>query len=60
KISRRHCTIFHDGTRFYVMDESTNGTKINDEDLTRGEMTEIFQNDEISLAYKAFFRLVKR
>lgn len=59
KISRRHCTIFHDGNRFYIMDESTNGTKINDETLTRGEMTEIFQNDEISLADKAFFRLIR-
>ena len=62
KISRRHCTIFRGnggGSRFYIMDDSTNGTRVGGEDLPRGEMTELFPNDEISLADKAFLRLTR-
>lgn len=50
KISRRHCSIMHNGKRFYLIDESTNGTKINDREIEKGVLTEFRQGDRISLA----------
>ncbi|MDQ3255379.1 MAG: FHA domain-containing protein [Acidobacteriota bacterium] len=53
KISRRHCSIMQNGKQFYLMDESTNGTKINDRELTRGVLAEFRNGDHISLADEA-------
>ncbi len=50
KISRRHCAIIRNGKRFYVVDESTNGTKLNDREIERGVVTELRQGDRIALA----------
>jgi hypothetical protein len=50
KISRRHCTIALGGGRFYVMDESSNGTKINDQRIARGAFVEFRAGDHINLA----------
>ncbi|HVG39647.1 MAG TPA: FHA domain-containing protein, partial [Pyrinomonadaceae bacterium] len=57
KISRRHCSIMQNGKQFYVIDESTNGTKVNDRELTRGVLTEIRQGDRLSLADEAVLML---
>ncbi len=53
KISRRHCSIMQNGKQFYLMDESTNGTKINDRELTKGVLAEFRNGDRISLADEA-------
>ena len=53
KISRRHCSIMQNGKQFYLMDESTNGTKINDRELTKGVLAEFRNGDHISLADEA-------
>ncbi|MEJ7710206.1 MAG: FHA domain-containing protein [Pyrinomonadaceae bacterium] len=50
KISRRHCAIMRNGKRFYVVDESTNGTKLNDREIERGVATELRRGDRIALA----------
>lgn len=57
KISRRHCSIMQNGKQFYVIDESTNGTKVNDREITKGALTEIHQGDRISLADEAVLML---
>lgn len=50
KISRRHCLVVHNGERFYVTDESTNGTKINGREIPGRVPSEFRQGDRISLA----------
>jgi hypothetical protein len=50
KISRQHCLIMHNGKQFYLLDESTNGTKINGHELQRGVVAEFRGGDQISLA----------
>src|SRR5215213_9835646 len=50
KISRRHCLIMQNGKQFYLIDESTNGVKINDREVEKGVMSEFRQGDRISLA----------
>jgi hypothetical protein len=57
KISRRHCVIMQDGKRFYLMDESTNGTKINEEEVEKGIWVEFHKGDVISLAGEAVLTL---
>ena len=59
KISRRHCTIMQNGKQFYLVDESTNGTKINGQQVTRGVPAEFRQGDVISLADEAALVLAK-
>ena len=53
KISRRHCTIMQNGKQLFLVDESTNGTKINDQEIVKGVPAEIRQGDRISLADEA-------
>lgn len=53
KISRRHCTITRRDNQFFLVDESTNGTKLNDQPLTRGVPAELCQGDRISLSDEA-------
>lgn len=50
KISRRHCTIAQQPGRFYLVDESTNGTKINGRPAPRGSYVEFRAGDQINLA----------
>lgn len=57
KISRRHCLIMHNGNQVYLMDESTNGTKVNGQEIHRGVPFRINPGDEISLADQAFLLL---
>lgn len=57
KISRRHCSIMNNGKQFYVIDESTNGVKVNDREIIKGVLTEIHQGDRISLADEAVLML---
>jgi hypothetical protein len=60
KISRRHCTIMQDGKRFYLIDESTNGTHLNGQRIARGALVEFRQGDLISLAEEAVLVLRAR
>lgn len=60
KISRRHCSIMNNGKQIYLMDESTNGTKVNGRELDRGLPTEIAQGDLITLADEVVLMLRKR
>lgn len=57
KISRRHCTVMQDGKRFYLIDDSTNGTKLNDAEIAKGVLVEFRSGDRISLADRAVFTL---
>jgi len=57
KISRRHCSIGFNGLQYFVMDESTNGTTVNDLPVEKGVWIEIHNGDRISLAAKALFIL---
>lgn len=57
KISRTHCLIMHNGKRFYLLDESTNGTKINDQQIKKGVLAEFRGGDRISLADEAVLQL---
>ncbi|MDQ3906919.1 MAG: FHA domain-containing protein [Acidobacteriota bacterium] len=50
KISRRHCTVAQQSGRFYLLDESTNGTKINGQPAPRGSYVEFRAGDQINLA----------
>lgn len=60
KISRRHCSIMNNGKQIYLMDESTNGTKVNGRDLDRGLPTEIAQGDLITLADEVVLMLRRK
>lgn len=53
KISRLHCKIYRAGRKFYIKDESSNGTKVNGQSLENGEYRRLKKNDEISLADEA-------
>ena len=53
RISRRHCLIMQDGKKFYLIDESTNGVKINNREIEKGIMAEFRMGDSISLADEA-------
>jgi FHA domain len=57
KISRRHCVILHNGKQFYLMDESTNGTKINEQEIEKGAWAEFHKGDVISLADESVLML---
>lgn len=60
KISRRHCTVANNGRQFFVMDESTNGTFVNDQPIGKNIWIEIHSGDRISLAAKAALMLRPR
>lgn len=53
RISRRHCLIMQNGKKFYLIDESTNGVKINNQEIEKGVMAEFRMGDSISLADEA-------
>jgi hypothetical protein len=50
RISRVHFELYRSGNRWYVRDLSSNGTKVNDQPLTRGETALVKPGDMISLA----------
>lgn len=50
RISRRHCLIMQNGKQFYLIDESTNGVMINNQEVEKGVMAEFRNGDSISLA----------
>jgi predicted component of type VI protein secretion system len=60
KISRRHCTVANNGRQFFVMDESTNGTFVNDQPIGKNVWVEIHSGDRIGLAAKAALMLRSR
>jgi predicted component of type VI protein secretion system len=47
----------HNGKQFYVTDESTNGTKINDQEIPKRIPSEFRQGDRISLTDVAVLML---
>jgi len=57
RISRVHFELYRSGNRFYIRDLSSNGTKVNDKPLTRGETASIKVGDVISLADAATLEL---
>jgi hypothetical protein len=50
RISRVHFELYRSGNRYFVRDLSSNGTKVNDKQLTRGETAQLKPGDVISLA----------
>jgi tetratricopeptide (TPR) repeat protein len=53
KISRLHCSIVRNGRHFYLIDESTNGTMVNDEAVAKGSIMRLRKGDRLSLADEA-------
>jgi len=53
KISPLHCLIVRSGRHWYLMNESTNGTMINDEEVEKGTMVRLRNGDRLSLADEA-------
>jgi hypothetical protein len=53
RISPLHCLIVRSGRHWYLMNESTNGTMINDEDVEKGNMVRLRKGDRLSLADEA-------
>jgi hypothetical protein len=49
-ISRFHCSIIRRDGRFYLIDSSLNGTRLNDEPLDRGEHHALRDGDEVTVA----------
>jgi hypothetical protein len=49
-ISRYHCSIIRRDGRFFVIDSSLNGTRVNDEPLDRGEHHALRDGDEVTVA----------
>ena len=49
-ISRYHCSIIRRDGRFYLIDSSLNGTRVNDEPLDRGEHHALRDGDEVTVA----------
>ena len=60
KISRQHCSITRSGNQFYLVDESTNGTKINGYQIAKGATAVLNRGDQISLADVAVLRLTQK
>jgi|WetSurMetagenome_2_1015567.scaffolds.fasta_scaffold77042_2 hypothetical protein len=50
RISRVHFELYRSGNRYFVRDLSSNGTKVNDQKLNRGETVPVKPGDVISLA----------
>jgi hypothetical protein len=57
KISRRHCLITRNGKQIFITDDSTNGTTLNNQPLTRGVPSELREGDRISLSDVAMLAL---
>ena len=53
RISPLHCLIVRSGRHWYLMNESTNGTMINDEEVEKGNMVRLRKGDRLSLADEA-------
>jgi predicted component of type VI protein secretion system len=53
RISPLHCLIVRSGRHWYLMNESTNGTMINDEEVEKGNMVRLRKRDRLSLADEA-------
>ncbi|HEX2095272.1 MAG TPA: FHA domain-containing protein [Longimicrobiaceae bacterium] len=49
-ISRYHCTILRKGKRYFLLDSSLNGTRLNGEPLERGEHHRLQDGDEFVMA----------
>lgn len=49
-ISRYHCSIIRRDGRFFLIDSSLNGTRVNDELLDRGEHHALRDGDEVTVA----------
>jgi hypothetical protein len=49
-ISRYHCSIIRRDGRFFLIDSSLNGTRVNDEPLDRGEHHALRDGDEVTVA----------
>jgi hypothetical protein len=49
-VSRYHCSILRRDGRFYLIDSSLNGTRLNDEPLDRGEHHALRDGDELTVA----------
>ncbi len=49
-ISRYHCSIIRRDGRFFLIDSSLNGTRVNDEPLDRGEHHTLRDGDEVTVA----------
>ena len=50
KISRRHCVLVRNGRHWALIDESTNGTKINDTAVEKGHSVRLHRGDRLALA----------
>ena len=57
KISPVHCLIVRNGRSLYIINESPNGTLINDEEVEKGSMMRLRQGDRLSLADEAMLVL---
>jgi predicted component of type VI protein secretion system len=53
RISPLHCLIVRNGRQWYLVNESTNGTMINGEEVEKGEMVRLRKGDRLSLADEA-------
>jgi tetratricopeptide (TPR) repeat protein len=53
RISPLHCMIVRSGRHWYLMNESTNGTTINGEEVEKGNMVRLRKGDRLSLADEA-------
>jgi FHA domain len=53
RISPLHCLIVRSGGHWYLMNESANGTMINDEEVEKGNMVRLRRGDRLSLADEA-------
>jgi predicted component of type VI protein secretion system len=57
KISRRHCVLVRHGRHWELIDESTNGTKLNDTAVEKGHRVRLHRGDRVSLADAAMLVL---
>jgi hypothetical protein len=53
RISPLHCLIVRSGRHWYLMNESTNGTMINNEEVEKGNMVRLRRGDRLSFADEA-------
>jgi len=60
KISRIHCLLTQSGRHWYLRDESSNGTKVNDLAVQKGVHQKLEGGDEISLADEAVLLFRRR
>jgi hypothetical protein len=53
RISPLHCMLVRSGRHWYLMNETANGTMINDEEVEKGNMVRLRKGDRLSLADEA-------